>query len=136
MMWFLAWSVVIGFVASEVWRRRARLFNRHGMGMHADVERLYQLARVCVSGLTMTGRDVARLGLSRNHANNHIDRTLDMVEGDYLVALKESDSEFELLHRWLEHQNVLGVVLPPQSRIIRLRCLDDLQPLTLRRLDA
>jgi hypothetical protein len=136
LIWFLAWSVVIGFVASEIWRRRARLFSRQYMGMHADVERLYELPRVCVTGLTMTGRDAARLALSPKHANDHTDHALAMVEGDYLVALHESDSEFELLRGWLEHQNVLGVVVPPESRIIRLRCLEDLQPLTLRRLDT
>jgi len=104
--------------------------------MHADVERLYELPRVCVSGLTMTEQDVARLELSPKKTNDGIEHSPGMVARDYLIALNESDAGFELLRGWLEHQNVLGVVLPPESRIVRLRCLDDLQPLTLRRLDA
>ena len=31
--------------------------------------------------------------------------------------------------------NPLAIVMPPDSRIVRLRSIDDLQPLTLRRVD-
>jgi len=46
---FLVWSVAMGFLASEVWLRRARVFRWQGMGMRADVERLNDMARVCIT---------------------------------------------------------------------------------------
>ena len=48
--------------------------------------------------------------------------------------MNENEPGYPLLREWIGRRAVLGVVLPPDSRLIRLRNLEDLQPLTLRRL--
>ena len=57
------------------------------------------------------------------------------VTFEFAIAINETEPGYPLLQDWMERQCILGVVLPPDSPLIRLRCLDDLQPLTLRRLD-
>jgi hypothetical protein len=52
------------------------------------------------------------------------------------VAIDADEPAFAILRDWQAEQQVLGVVAPNGSRILRLRALDDLQPLTLRRLDV
>ena len=106
------------------------------MGVRADVERLHDMPRVCVTDLTMTEPDVARLVLAPTTRDDLHASDTDIVEFEFLIAINESEYGFALLRQWREHQSVLGVVIPPESRIIRLRSLDDLQPLTLRRLDS
>jgi hypothetical protein len=125
----VAWSI-----ASAIWRRRTSLVSMRGYGVRADVERLHDVPRVRVSDLTMTGRDVARLTLAAVSADDGDASESSAVEIVVLVAISESESGFSLLREWLERQSVLGVVMP--TRIIRLRSLDDLRPLTLRRVDV
>jgi len=112
------------------------------MGVRADLERLRDVPRVRVSELTMTGPDVARLGLiaapGGNRDGTDAPTEIDSdpgqrVELEYSIAMNESDPGFPLLNDWIDRQCVLGVVIPPDSKLIRLRCLEDLQPLTLRR---
>ncbi|HTD50284.1 MAG TPA: hypothetical protein VK771_06780, partial [Acidimicrobiia bacterium] len=94
--------------------------------------------------LTMTAPDVARLGLiaapggDRNGTDAPTDTDTDAGQRlglEFSIAMNESDPGYPLLNDWLDRQCVLGVVIPPDSRLIRLRCLEDLQPLTLRRVD-
>jgi len=129
-------------IAITVWRRRAQLVSQRGMGVRADLERLRDVPRVRVSELTMTGPDVARLGLiaapGGNRDGTDAPTEIDSdpgqrVELEYSIAMNESDPGFPLLNDWIDRQCVLGVVIPPDSKLIRLRCLEDLQPLTLRR---
>ncbi len=54
---------------------------------------------------------------------------------EFLVRLDENDFGFRQLYQWEKSHTALAIVLPPDSRIMRLRSIDDLQPLTLRRLD-
>ena len=114
------------------------------MGVRADLARLHDVPRVRVSELTITGPDVARLALVAAQGGD-ADITEDSADAagadqgtsvglEFSIAMNESDPGFPLLHDWIDRQCVLGVVMPPDSRLIRLRCLEDLQPLTLRRL--
>jgi len=57
----------------------------------------------------MTGRDVARVALSAKNANTYIEHATSMVEGDFLIAINESDSEYDFLRGRLEHENILGI---------------------------
>ena len=52
------------------------------------------------------------------------------------MSLGADDSGFDLLHEWRRSASPLAIVIPPGSRLVRLRSIDSLQPLTLRRLDA
>ena len=48
----------------------------------------------------------------------------------------EDEVGFGLLRDWQQTQSLLAVVLLPDSPLVRLRSLGDLQPLTLRRVDG
>ena len=52
---------------------------------------------------------------------------------DLVVVLRDEDFGLELLDQWQQSQAVLAIVMPPGSRLVRLRSIDDLQPVTLRR---
>jgi hypothetical protein len=82
--------------------------------------------------VSITGPDIARLGLVPARAE---DQT-DFITGNISVALNASDPEYALLCEWLEKGSDLGVVIPDGGQLIRLRNLEDLQPLTLRRIDS
>ena len=143
-IWLLVWFVGVCVVAITVWRRRGQLVSQRGMGVRADLERLRDVPRVRVSELTMTAPDVARLALvaapggDRNSTDAPTDTDTDGGQRlglEFSIAMNESDPGYPLLNDWIDRQCVLGVVIPPDSRLIRLRCLEDLQPLTLRRVD-
>jgi hypothetical protein len=128
-------------VASTVWRRRAQLVPARGMGVRADIERMRDVPRVRVSELTVTGPECAQLTLTAAGADGgDLPDAPEPAEGRvelvFPIEIAESESGFEILSDWRERQCVLGVVLPGDSHLIRLRCLEDLQPLTLRRLDS
>jgi hypothetical protein len=133
----------MGVIGVTVWRRRTQLVPQRGMGVRADIGRLRDAPRVRVSEFTKTAPDAARLALQTVRGpdasdSGEPDEPADddpAVTFEFSIAINESDAGFPLLQDWMERQCILGVVLPPDSPLIRLRCLDDLQPLTLRRLD-
>jgi hypothetical protein len=133
------WFVAVCVIATTIWRRRAQLVGTRGMGVRADVARLHDVPRVRVRDLTMTDAESARLELVATDAPEGADADgvngAQLVALEFSIALQESDPGFRLLHDWINRRCVLGIVMPADSRIIRLRCLEDLQPLTLRRLD-
>jgi hypothetical protein len=139
----LVWSVAAVVIAITIWRRKAQLVSKRGMGVRADLLRLHEVPRVRVKDLTMTGPDAARLALVAADVNGvdgeSEERERPHEEGsiglEFSIEINESEPGWPLLREWIERQCVLGCVMPPDSRIIRLRCLEDLQPLTLRRLD-
>jgi len=61
--------------------------------------------------------------------------TIPTLRTEYLVALDADEPAFDIPHESQANQRVLGAVVPGESRIIRLRSPDDLQPLTLRRVE-
>jgi hypothetical protein len=128
--------LVAWWIARAIWRRRAGLISTRGFGVRADVEHLHDLPQVRVSALTMTDANVARLVLADANTKGSDASDSNRVELVFSVELNGSDRRFDLLREWLEDQSVLGVVLSPENQIIRLRCLEDLRPLTLRRLDT
>jgi hypothetical protein len=119
-------------VARAILRRRATLVSRRGFGVGADLQRLNEVPRVRVCEVSITGPDVTRLGLVPARTEDQS----NVVTGDISVALNSSDPEYALLREWLERGSDLGVVMPDGGELIRLRNLEDLQPLTLRRVDA
>jgi hypothetical protein len=134
----------MGVIGVTIWRRRAQLVPQRGMGVRADIGRLRDAPRVRVREFTKTAPDAARLALETVQGPDASDsaepqeKSADegtAVTFEFSIAINESEPGFPLLQEWMERQCVLGVVLPPDSPLIRLRCLDDLQPLTLRRLD-
>ena len=139
------WRRMAGFIALVVWlilavwlvgairRRRTSIVSKRGMSVGADIGRLHDVPRVRVDEIAMTGPDAARLVLA---AVDEGPASASEVEGTYTIWLNEQDPGFAQLHEWRDDGSVLGMVLPPESNLIRLRSIDDLQPLTLRRLDV
>lgn len=132
-------SVAVCVTVITIWERRAQLVSTRGIGLGADIELLRNVPRVRVSELTLTAPDTALLAIVAAHERTADDAQYNPGDGDvgleFSIAINESDPGFPLLREWKERQCVLGMVMPPDSRLIRLRCLEDLQPLTLRRTD-
>ena len=88
------------------------------------------MPRVRLSDVQMVGTEVARIvfvAVDAEHAA--------AAEDAMLVSISEREQGFAILRGWYEQGSILGLVIPPDSRLVRLRGLDDLQPLTLRRVD-
>jgi hypothetical protein len=132
----LVCSVAACVIVITIWERRAQLVSLRGIGLRGDIELLHDVPRVRVRELTMTDPDTARLAMVAAHG--HDDSYTDdraLVGLEFSIAMNESDPGFPLLREWESRECVLGIVIPPDSQLIRLRCLEDLQPLTLRRVD-
>jgi len=119
--------VVCWFAISMVRRRRHGLVAERGFSIGADLGRLGDAPRVRVVAVTTAGPDRVRLALKPEITGDDL---------DLVVSLTEDDFGFGLLRDWQRSQAALAIVMPPDSRIVRLRAVDDLQPLTLRRVDA
>ncbi len=136
-LFVIALVLVNYYAVRAVWRRRARLVPVRGYGPAADVGRLREdVPRVRVRALTVLGPDEARLTLGPVPDREESTGGSDGPETEYRIALDGRDPGFAILSDWLDDQTVLGAVLPEGTALIRLRSVDDLQPLTLRRLDA
>jgi len=132
-------------VIRAVLRRRSRLVGQRGLGTGADVGRLRNdVPRVRIQSLVVVGPSRARLRFDPVSDSPLGDATVGDApeegpaaagsEVEYLIEIDERASGFRILHDWLEHRSVLGIVMPSGTPLIRLRGIDDLQPLTLRRL--
>ena len=128
LVWFVVCLVVIGFILRAIWHRRSQLIPERGTSVRADVGALSDVPRVRLSDLQMVGTDVARIVFVPIDP----ERT---AESAMLVSIGEREQGFAILRNWYEKGSTLGLVIPPDSRLVRLRGLDDLQPLTLRRVD-
>ncbi len=129
-VWFLVCLVAIGLVLRAIWRRRTQLIPERGTSVRADVGVLHDVPRVRLSDVQMVGTEVARIvfvAVDAEHAA--------AAEDAMLVSISEREQGFAILRGWYEQGSILGLVIPPDSRLVRLRGLDDLQPLTLRRVD-
>ena len=122
----LAFGLICWYGVTFVLRRRHGLVAERGLSIGADLGMLGDAPRVRVAAVTQAGPDRVRLALARESG----DEDLELV-----VSLSEDDFGFGLLHDWQRSQAALAIVMPPDSRIVRLRSVDDLQPLTLRRVD-
>lgn len=125
----LVWSAV-----SFVRRHRRGIVAERGISVGADLGTLTDLPRVRVRAVIKAGPDRVLLVLTpeAGHGDSGVTKASDL---DLLVLLSEEDFGFDLLHEWERSQAALAIVMPPDSRIVRLRSIEDLQPLTLRRID-
>jgi hypothetical protein len=125
--------VVLAFIwvaVATVRRRRHGLVAERGMSIGADLGALSDQPRVRVQSVIQQGPDRVRVVLMPDDSRPGAVSPKDL---DLTVMLGEDDFGFEMLHKWKRSQDVLAVVVPPDSRLVRLRSVDDLQPLTLRR---
>jgi hypothetical protein len=119
--------VLLGLsVVSFLRRRRRGIVAERGTSIGADLATLADQPRVRVQSVTKAGADRVRVVLKPDAGSD-----LDLV-----VLLREEEFGFELLHEWKQSETWVAIVIPPDSRLVRLRSIDDLQPLTLRRFDG
>jgi hypothetical protein len=125
------------YAVRTVWRHRDRITPLRGFGTAADIGRLrYDVPRVQVQELTVVGPDETRLAVRPVADPDDVGSGSDEAGLEFRVAMNERDPGYQILQDWLTDETVLGIVLPAESRLIRLRSIEGLQPLTLRRLDA
>jgi len=129
----LAVVLVVSFVVRVVNRRRRGLVAERGMSVGADLGTMRDQPRVRVRTVTRVTPDRVRVVLAPDV--DPADGAAQQPDLDLVVVLRDEDFGFELLDQWQQSQAVLAIVMPPGGRLVRLRSIDDLQPVTLRRAD-
>jgi hypothetical protein len=127
----LAVALLAVLAVSFVQRRRHSFVPRRGTSIGADLGALSDQPRVRVQEVTLIGPDRVRLVLTPD-PHDEADPTARSAL-DVIVSVR--DDQLELLRQWQQSASGLAIVIPPESRLIRLRSIEDLQPLTLRRVD-
>jgi hypothetical protein len=127
--------LVSWFMVSTVRRRRRGIVAERGTSIGADLGTLADQPRVRVRAVTKAGPDRVRLVLTPETGPVDSPEEKTLVDLDLVVYLRDEEIGFELLQEWKRLESSLAIVMPPDSRIVRLRSIDDLQPLTLRRVD-
>ena len=128
--------LVIAFVVSFVQRRRRGLVAERGTSVGADLGALSDQPRARVRDVSTIGLDSVRLVLTPEAMTADQPGSPTSSDLVFVVELEEGASGYRLLREWQRSGSSLAVVIPPGSRLVRLRSIDDLQPLTLRRLDT
>ena len=126
--------VVVSVAAwSLLQRRRASVVPRRGSSVGADLGALSDQPRVRVEAVAALRAGRTRLILTPEAGTGS--ERLAPGDLDLVVLLGEDEFGFGLLGDWQRSGSPLAIVIPPGSRLVRLRSIDDLQPLTLRRAD-
>jgi hypothetical protein len=129
----LAVLLLVWLISSLVRGRRGGIVARRGMGIGADLGALADKPRVRVRAMTKSGPDRVHVILTpESGPGDGLSTSSDL---DLDVVLSDGEFGFELLQEWQRSESSLAIVMPPGSRLVRLRSIDDLQPLTLRRAD-
>jgi len=123
------------YISSVIRRESHGLVPKRGTGVASDLGTLADKPRVRVSEVTRTGPDRVHVVLTPASDPIDGDRIETSADLALAVSLPEEESGNELLEEWRRSGKALAIVFPPNSRLVRLRSIDDLQPLTLRRVD-
>ncbi len=127
--------VMAWYIRSVLRRRGHGIIARRGLSIGADLGVLADTPRVRVREVATVAPGRVRLAL---RPESHPDDRPDLEPPPELqleVSLRMDEFGFEVLRQWQRDATSVAIVLPPGSRIVRLRSVDDLQPLTLRRTD-
>jgi hypothetical protein len=127
-------GVITGLFVSFL-RKRGGIVSVRGMSSGADAALLSDQRRVRIVAVSDAGPDRLRVVLAAANGGSSELTAPDAPDLDVIVALGPSDFGFGLVDGWARAGTVLALVMPERSRIIRLRSLDDQQPVTLRRVD-
>jgi hypothetical protein len=134
-VYFIGLLCVLVLVTRFLIRHRASLISARGFGVGADIGRLHDVPRVRVRTLTAMGDHRAQLVVVAAPGEEP-EPVNDPLEVTFVVELDANDRSYAQLREWLDGQTDLGIVVPEDTRIIRLRSIVDMQPLTLRLLEA
>jgi hypothetical protein len=127
----LALVVVVWFVIALVQRRRRGLVAERGTSVGADLGTMNDQPRVRVSTVSGAGPDRVRVVLRPADGDEPV--VAGTADTELVVFLREDEVGFETLEDWKRRQAALAIVMVPGNELVRLRSVDDLQPLTLRR---
>jgi hypothetical protein len=122
----LVGALMVVAIVSVIRRHRVSLVSRRGTSIGADLGTLGDQPRVRIREAVPDGAERVRVVLAPESGQD-----LDLV-----VSLTDPDFGLDLLQRWARAGTVLAIVIPPGSHLVRLRSIEDQQPITLRRLDA
>jgi len=131
----LAVIVVAWFAVSYVRRHQRSLVPERGTGVGADLGALSGRARVRVEHVSVVGLDRVRVVLTAVTDSPMGCQQLTAGDLDFVASLGTETVGWELLREWQQSACPLAIVIPPGSHLVRLRSIEDLQPLTLRRID-
>jgi hypothetical protein len=126
-------ALVVWYITSAIRRHRRGLVAERGLSIGADLGALADQPRVRVRAVKGDGAGHVLVVLTPAPGAE-----AEAAEGpdlEVLVDLRPDEFGYTQLQEWEQAQSVLGVVMPRGSHIMRLRGLDDLQPLTLRRVE-
>jgi hypothetical protein len=127
--------VLLGWYVASGVRRRGDIVAKRGLSIGADLGSLSDKPRVQIRSMTKIGPDRVRLVLAPQPSRGCNPELATSSDLDLVVYLREEEFGFELLHEWIQSDSSLAIVMPTDSQIVRLRSIDDLQPLTLRRVE-
>ncbi|MDQ6616007.1 MAG: hypothetical protein M3083_15030 [Actinomycetota bacterium] len=122
-------------VAFILRRRGGSIVAKRGISIGADLGTLADTPTVSVRAVTKTGPDRVRLVLSSDVGASDGPVTAAPSDLNFDVFLREDEFGFDLLNEWQRSESPVALVIPPGSRLVRLRSTGDLQHLTLRRVD-
>ncbi len=125
--------VLVGSALFFVNRRRASFIPQRGTSIGADLGALSDQPRVRIREVSLT--EPGRVRLVLTPVTPPVDSSTHTASSDLDTVVSLREGELEQLQAWQQAASVLAVVIPPGSRLLRLRSIDDLQPLTLRRVD-
>jgi len=126
-------GLLVVWLVVGVLRKRSGIVARRGLSIGADLAAMADQPRVRVQAVRIEGPDRVRLVLTPEAGPDDGQGLATSSDLDLVVSLHQDDFGFELLRKWKRSESSLAIVMPPNSRIVRLRSIDDLQPLTLRR---
>ena len=122
--------LLVGYYGALARRRGRGIVARRGMGIGADLGSLADAPRMVVATVTRVGAEEVRLVL-RPEPGTGDEHGQSPAGLDVVVAIGD-DFAFQQLRTWQQTDTVVAMVLPPGGRLLRLRSVEDLQPLTLR----
>jgi hypothetical protein len=120
------------YVASLLRRRGHGVVARRGMSVGADLGTMADMPRVRIREVIRQDPGHVRIVLTPESPSEDDAPPPAVTDLDLVVYLTEDETGTDLLREWKRSESVLAIVRPPDSRIVRLRSFDDLQPLTLR----
>lgn len=123
--------VLVVYAAVTGIRRSRTIVAKRGLSIGADLGTLSDRPRVVVREVTPTEPGCVHLVLAPEGSSAGSDAWAEL---DFVVSLREEEFGYQLLREWQQAGSVVAVVLPG-NRLVRLRSVDSLQPLTLSRVD-
>ncbi len=129
----LIFALLVWLVVSTIRTRGRGLVSRRGTGIEADLGAMAGRPTVRVRSVLAVGGDRVELVLGNDPSSTTPGTGDAETEDTHLVVfLDANDFAFEQLHHWRRDGTELAMVMPPGSHILRLRSVDELQPVTLR----